>query len=133
MTGQMSSFQILTLLPGTHGQQGVFNVPSLPRHGHRDVRRRLLPPCHQRGPHAVKVSRESTRIFRSKVQPATSTPPRRALFFEFPTLFFEFPTLFFEIQRQRVIFENSKIPFWNSNVYSSHFKHHSLKLKDYSC
>ena len=31
-----------------HGQLGVFSVPSLLRHGHRDVRRRLLPPCHQR-------------------------------------------------------------------------------------
>ena len=31
-----------------HGQLGVFSVPSLPQHGHRDVRRRLLPPCHQR-------------------------------------------------------------------------------------
>ena len=31
-----------------HGQLGVFSVPSLPRHGHRDARRRLLPPCHQR-------------------------------------------------------------------------------------
>ena len=43
-------FPNFDLLPGTqrHGQLGVFSVPSLPRHGHRDVRRRLLPPCHQR-------------------------------------------------------------------------------------
>ena len=43
-------FPNFDLLPGTqrHGQLGVFSVPSLPRHGHRDVRRRLLPPCDQR-------------------------------------------------------------------------------------
>ena len=29
------------------------------------------------GPHAVRVSGNRTRIFRSKVQPATSAPPRR--------------------------------------------------------
>ena len=39
-------FPNFDLLPATkrHGQLGVFSVPSLPRHGHRDVRRRLLPP-----------------------------------------------------------------------------------------
>ena len=43
-------FPNFDLLPGTqrHGHLGVFSVPSLPRHGHRDVQRRLLPPCHQR-------------------------------------------------------------------------------------
>ena len=43
-------FPNFDLLPGTqcHGQLGVFSVLSLPRLGHRDVRRRLLPPCHQR-------------------------------------------------------------------------------------
>ena len=36
-------FPNLDLLPGSqcHGQLGVFSVPSLPRHGHRDVWRRL--------------------------------------------------------------------------------------------
>ena len=48
--GTAVQFQNFDLLSGTqhHGQLGVFSVPSLPRHGHRDVRRRLLPPCHQR-------------------------------------------------------------------------------------
>ena len=43
-------FPNLDLLSGTqcYGQLGVFSVPSLPRHGHWDVRRRLLPPYHQR-------------------------------------------------------------------------------------
>ena len=43
-------FPIFDLLSCTqrHGQLGVFSVPNLPRHGHRDVRRRLLSPCHQR-------------------------------------------------------------------------------------
>ena len=48
--GTVVQFPNFDLLPGTqrHGQLGVFSVPSLPRHGHRDVRRLLLPPCHQR-------------------------------------------------------------------------------------
>ena len=43
-------FQNFDLLQGTihHGLLGIFNVPRLPRHKHRDVHRRLLPPCHQR-------------------------------------------------------------------------------------
>ena len=43
-------FPNLDLLPGTqrHGALGVFSMLSLPQHGHQDVRRRLLPPCHQR-------------------------------------------------------------------------------------
>ena len=32
----------------TPWQVGVLSVPSLPRHGNRDVRGRLLPPCYQR-------------------------------------------------------------------------------------
>ena len=41
-----------------HGQLGVFSVPNLPRHGHRDVRMSFtsLP---SEGPHAVRVSGES--------------------------------------------------------------------------
>ena len=41
--GQLSSFPNFDLLPGTlpHGQLGVFSLPSVPQHGHRDVRRRL--------------------------------------------------------------------------------------------
>ena len=37
--GTVVQFQNLDLLPGTqhHGQLGVFSVPSLPRHGQRDV------------------------------------------------------------------------------------------------
>ena len=66
-------------LPGTqrHGQLGVLSVPSLPRHGHQDVRRRILPPCHQRGPHAVGVCRESNPDRPIHSPAATSTPPRR--------------------------------------------------------
>ena len=41
--GIVVQFRNFDLLPGTqrHGQLGVFSVPSLPRHGHRDVRRRF--------------------------------------------------------------------------------------------
>ena len=41
--GTVVQFPNFDLLPGTkhHGPLGVFSVPSLPRHGHRDVRRRL--------------------------------------------------------------------------------------------
>ena len=47
--GTVVQFPNFDLLPCTqrHGQLGVLNVPSLPRHGHRDVRRGLLPPCYQ--------------------------------------------------------------------------------------
>ena len=57
--GTVVQFPNLYLLPGTqcHGQLGVFGVPSLPRHGHPDVRRRLLPPSHQRA--AVRVCQDS--------------------------------------------------------------------------
>ena len=61
-----------------HGQLGVFSLPSLPRHGHRDIRRRLLPHCHQRANTRWGKAGNRTRIFRSKVQSATSAPPRRA-------------------------------------------------------
>ena len=48
--GTVVQFPNLDLLPGTqrHRQLGVFSVPSLPRHGQRDIRRQHLPPCHQR-------------------------------------------------------------------------------------
>ena len=48
--GTVVPFPIFDLLPGTqrHGQLGVLSLPSLPRHGHRDVQMRLLPPCHKR-------------------------------------------------------------------------------------
>ena len=48
--GTVVQFPNLDLLPGTHrhGQLGVFSVPSLPRHGHRDIKTRFKPPCHQR-------------------------------------------------------------------------------------
>ena len=38
--GTVVQFPNFDLLPGTqrHGQLGVFSVPSLPRHGHQDVR-----------------------------------------------------------------------------------------------
>ena len=74
-------FPNFDLLPGTqrHGQLGVFSVPSLPRHGHLNVRRRLLPPCHQRAHTRWGNAGNRTRILRSTVQPATSAPPRRAL------------------------------------------------------
>ena len=41
--GTVVQFPNFDLLPGTqlHGQLGVFSVPSLPQHGHRDVRRRF--------------------------------------------------------------------------------------------
>ena len=41
--GTVVQFPNFDLLPGTqrHGQLGVFSMPSLPRHGHRDFRRRL--------------------------------------------------------------------------------------------
>ena len=48
--GTVVQFPKFDLLPGNqrNGQLGVFSVPSLPQHGHRDVRRRLKPPCHSR-------------------------------------------------------------------------------------
>ena len=48
--GTVVQFPNVDLLLGTkrHGQRGVFSVPGLPRHGHRDVRGRILPPCHSR-------------------------------------------------------------------------------------
>ena len=48
--GTVVQFPNYGLLLGiqSHGQLGVFSVSSLPRHGHWDVRRRLLLPCHQR-------------------------------------------------------------------------------------
>ena len=41
--GTVVQFQNLGMLPGTqhHGQLGVLHVPSVPRHGHWDVRRRF--------------------------------------------------------------------------------------------
>ena len=59
--GTVVRFPNFDLLPGTqpHGQLGVFSVPSLPRHGHPDVWRRLLPPLLSEGPQAVRVCRES--------------------------------------------------------------------------
>ena len=58
-------FPNLDLLPGTqrHGQLGVFSVSSLPRHGHWDVRRRLLPPCHQRAHTRSGYAGNQTLIF----------------------------------------------------------------------
>ena len=78
--GTVVQVPIFDLLPGTqrHGQLGVFSVSSLPRHGHRDARRRLLPLCHQRAHTRWGYAGNRTRIVRSTVQPATSTPPRRA-------------------------------------------------------
>ena len=72
---QFPNFDLLT---GTqrHGQLGVFSVRSLPRHGHQDVRRRLLPPCHTQWGYAGN----RTQILRSTVQPSTSAPPRQAMF-----------------------------------------------------
>ena len=61
---------------------GIFNVPSLPRHGHRDVRRPPQTPCHQRAHTQWEYAGNRTRISRSKVQPATSSPTRRAPRFE---------------------------------------------------
>ena len=48
--GTIVQFPNLDLLTGTqrYGQLGVFRVPSLPQIKHQDMRRRLLPPCHQR-------------------------------------------------------------------------------------
>ena len=73
--GTVVQFPNFDLLPGTqrHGQLGVFSVPSLPQHGHRDVRRRLKPPCHQRAHTRWGYAGNRTRIFWSTVQPATLT------------------------------------------------------------
>ena len=57
-------------------------VASLPRHGHRDVRRPPQTPCHQRVQTQWGYAGNRTRISRSKVQPATSSPTRRAPRFE---------------------------------------------------
>ena len=74
-------FPNLDLLPSTrcHGQQGVFSVPSLPRQGHWEIQRRLLPPCHQRNYTQLGYAGNRTPIVRSAVQPATSTPRRWAI------------------------------------------------------
>ena len=81
--GTVVQFPNFDLLPGTqrHGQLVVFGVPSLPRHGHRDVKRCLKPPCHQSAHTQWGYAGNRTRIFRSTVQPATSTPPRQAGYF----------------------------------------------------
>ena len=73
--GTVVQFPNFDLLPGTqrHGQLGVFSVLSLPQHGHRGVRRRLKPPCHQRAHTRWGYAGNRTRIFRSTVQPATLT------------------------------------------------------------
>ena len=77
--GTVAQFPNFDLLPGTqcHGQLRVFSVPSLPRHGYRDVRRRLFPPSHQRAHILWRYAGNRNRILRSTVQPATSTTPRR--------------------------------------------------------
>ena len=76
-------FPNFDLLPDTqrHGQLRVFSVPSLPRHGHLDARRRLKPSCHQRSHTQWGYAGNRTRICRSTVQSATSAPPRRAIVF----------------------------------------------------
>ena len=74
--GTVVRFPNFDLLPGTqpHGQLGVFSVPSLPRHGHPDVWRRLLPPCYQRAHRQWGCVGNRTRIVWSTVQPVTSMP-----------------------------------------------------------
>ena len=57
-----------------------FSVPNLTRNGHRDVRRRLVPPCHRRAHTRQGYAGNRARISRSTVQPATSTPPRWATY-----------------------------------------------------
>ena len=48
VTWQLSSFQMYTCCLATNAMViWVFYVPSLPRQWHRDVRRRLEPPCHR--------------------------------------------------------------------------------------
>ena len=73
--GTVVQFPNFDLLSGTqrHGQLGVFSMPSLPQHGHQDVRRRLKPPCHQRAHTRWGYAGNRTRIFRSTVKPATLT------------------------------------------------------------
>ena len=70
--GTDAQFPNFDLLPDTkrHGQLGFFSVLSLPRHGHRDVQRCLLPPYHQR------VSRESN--LDHPIDSPASLPLRRA-------------------------------------------------------
>ena len=51
-------FQILTCCRAPT-PWAAFSVPSLPRHGHRDVWRRLFTSLPSEGPHAVRVSGES--------------------------------------------------------------------------
>ena len=77
--GTVVKFPNFDLLPGTqrHGQLGVFSA-SISRHGHRDVRRHLLPPCHQRAHTQWGYAGNLTRIVWSTVQPGTFTPLRRA-------------------------------------------------------
>ena len=72
--GTVVQFQKLHLLRDTqrHGQLGAFRLPSLPWHGQRDVR------SHQRVRARWGYAGNRTGISRSTVQPATSTPPRRA-------------------------------------------------------
>ena len=59
--GTVVQFPNFDLLPDTkrHWQLGVFSVPSLPRQGHRDVRKTSLTSLPSEGPHAVRVCRES--------------------------------------------------------------------------
>ena len=73
--GTVVQFPNFDLLSGTqrHGQL-VFSVPFLPRHGDRDVQRRLQPPCHQRAHTQWGYAGNRTQIFQSTVQPVTSAP-----------------------------------------------------------
>ena len=64
-------FPNVDMLPSTqrHVRLRVFSVPSIPRHGHRDVRRCISPACHQRATRGEDMPRIEPRSTDSQSSP----------------------------------------------------------------
>ena len=132
MTGQMSSFQILTCCRAPMGSKGSLTCRAYPDTGtgtSEDVFYLLAirgPTCSE-----GKPGIDPDLPIKSPARYLYATAAGFILWISNFILWISNFILWNSKTKSNIW--NSKIPFWNSNVYSSHFKHHSLKLKDYSC